>query len=1095
MKKRILSFLVVLVMAIGFLPTAAFAIEVYESGDWVYFVDGDYVKINNYRGTDANVVVPAVIDGLNITHIHSCAFYNNDYIESVTISDGIEYIGSSAFSDCELLNEVIIPSSVTHIGDMSLSHCPSLTQIEIPYGVEFVGYAAFYNTPIETIVFPESVTRLGANLFQDSTTLKTVYLPRSVTDIGNYAFSGCDNITKVYYAGNRIEYFNLSNTPECENVEYAITHYTFDINDTITAEINEQTGKLVITGSGVVTASIPYYLNDLVTDIEISQGITALDREAFRYFRSLKTITLPATITSIGTDAFEYTSKLERVDFGGTLEQYNAIEIGEYNGYFTSADTYCDGVHIHYFDDDTDPTCNGCDYMREKLPTASGSCGDDVAWAFDADTGTLTISGTGYMYHLFTSPWEQYKSQITTVVINEGVTSIGGYAFSYCSSLTSINIPDSVTSIGDSAFRGCSGLTSITIPEGVTLVDRDAFNGCSGLTSIIIPEGVTSIGYYAFFECRGLESITIPSSVTSIGQMAFYGCYNIKKVHITSIETWLKINFNSMSDNPLYNGADLYLNNSLVTEVIVPESITEIKNNAFSGCESLTSITIPDSVTSIGNGAFCECSSLESITIPEGVTSIGNMTFYNCSSLTSITIPSSLTSIGYIAFEGCFKIKKVFISNIEAWLKINFDTLASNPLCSGGVNLYLNNTLVTKVVVPESITEINDCAFYGCSSLASITIPNSVTSIGEWAFDECSSLKKIALSTGMTMIEGRTFSGSGIKVLYLPKEITLIKGGAFNNTNINYVYYSGTEADRENLKITSNNDSLENATWVYNATGLPACEYTNNCDSQCNLCGETRQVEGHKYTNACDTSCNVCGASRTTTHSFGAYIYNNNATTSADGTKTRTCSVCGHSETVVEVGSKLPAIQDTTKIFTDVAKDWYTQYVDYAYSYGIFKGNEDGTFKPLANITRAEFVQVLANITNINTSNKAVVTKFLDVKAGDWFAPAVKWANDNGIVAGYGAEFKPQNNITREQMCVMIVNYAKYRGIALSVVEARETFADDYAISSWAKDAVYACQMADIVNGKGGGRFDPAGTGLRAEASVIFTKFHQSYLR
>ena len=189
-------------------------------------------------------------------------------------------------------------------------------------------------------------------------------------------------------------------------------------------------------------------------------------------------------------------------------------------------------------------------------------------------------------------------------------------------------------------------------------------------------------------------------------------------------------------------------------------------------------------------------------------------------------------------------------------------------------------------------------------------------------------------------------------------------------------------------------------------------------------------------------------------------------------------------------------IVDTTAIFSDVVQDWYTSYVNYAYTYSIFKGNEDGTFKPLSNITRAEFVQVLANITGVDTSNKQLITKFVDAKPGDWFTPAVKWANENGIVAGKNAtQFGPEENITREQMCVMIVNYAKFKGITLKAVEAKEAFVDDAAISSWAKDAVYACQMADIVNGKGGGRFDPAGTGLRAEASVIFTKFHQSYLR
>ncbi len=281
---------------------------------------------------------------------------------------------------------------------------------------------------------------------------------------------------------------------------------------------------------------------------------------------------------------------------------------------------------------------------------------------------------------------------------------------------------------------------------------------------------------------------------------------------------------------------------------------------------------------------------------------------------------------------------------------------------------------------------------------------------------------------------------------------------------------------------------------VWSKNTVHTCEFSNyiyNNDATC-------------INNGTETATCSCGKtntkekanSATGNHYWGEYISNKNATETADGTKTRTCAVCGHSETAVDVGSKLPAIKDTTAIFTDVAQDWYTTFVNYAYTYGIFKGNEDGTFKPLSNITRAEFVQVLANITGVDTSNKAVVTKFSDVRAGDWFAPAVKWANDNGIVAGkYANQFAPEENITREQMCVMIVNYAKYRGITLAVVEAKEAFADDWAISSWAKDAVYACQMADIVNGKGEGRFDPQGTGLRAEASVIFTKFHQNYLK
>ena len=177
------------------------------------------------------------------------------------------------------------------------------------------------------------------------------------------------------------------------------------------------------------------------------------------------------------------------------------------------------------------------------------------------------------------------------------------------------------------------------------------------------------------------------------------------------------------------------------------------------------------------------------------------------------------------------------------------------------------------------------------------------------------------------------------------------------------------------------------------------------------------------------------------------------------------------------------------------AKKWYKKYVDYSVTYDIFTGTSSDIFSPDMNMTRAQFVQVLANLSKVDTSNKKVTTNFKDVKSGDWFAPAVKWASDNGIVAGKSAtSFDPNANVTREQMCVMLVNYAKFKGITLKAVESKASFGDDAKISKWAKNAVYTCQMADIVNGKGANTFDPQGTGTRAEASVIFTKFHTDYL-
>ncbi len=235
-----------------------------------------------------------------------------------------------------------------------------------------------------------------------------------------------------------------------------------------------------------------------------------------------------------------------------------------------------------------------------------------------------------------------------------------------------------------------------------------------------------------------------------------------------------------------------------------------------------------------------------------------------------------------------------------------------------------------------------------------------------------------------------------------------------------------------------------------------------------------------------------------TGHKYGEYVYNKDATESSDGTKTRTCTVCGKKETIVAEGTKLEKeLVDTSKLFSDIkAKAWYKPYIDYAVSYGIINGTGNGKMEPNRIMTRAEFVQVLSNLAGVNTSNKKVNAGFKDVKSGAWYAPAVKWASENAVVNGTGGgKFSPNAKITREQMCTMMVRYVEnYLDLTLEEKNAKQTFSDDREISSWAKSAVYKCQMAGLVNGVSADRFAPLNQADRASVATIMSRFHQEYV-
>ena len=600
-------------------------------------------------------------------------------VKSLVIGDGVTSVGNFAFNGCSSLTSVTFPNSVTSIGASAFSGCSGLTSITIPDGVTSIGRVAFsYCSGLTTITLPDSLNSIDSNAFSGCSSLTSITLPESLISICGYAFEGCSGLTSVTLPEG-VTSIGAHAFYGCSGLTSII------IPDSVTS-----IGMYAFYGCSSLTGiTLPanltsiedgtFYECSVLASITIPEGVTSIWDEAFMGCIGLTSITFPQSVTTIGEFAFVGCNALTDVYYGGTEAQKNEL-VG--NGWSTSTEN--------------DPFYNATWHYAGPAVVASGECGaegDNLTWTL-YDNGELSISGEGDMADYYNSqktvPWYSQRSDIRSVAIGDGVTSVGDFAFYECRSLTSITIPESVASIGRGSFYGCRSLTSITLPEGVTSIGRGSFADCSNLTSITLPESLTSIDYGAFSNCSSLTSITLPESVTSIGDRAFEYCSGLTSITIPESVTSI--------------GNEAFQMCSGLTSITLPAGLTSIGGYAFQMCSGLTSITLPAGLTNIGGRAFSGCSGLTSVTIPEGLTSIGNA-FFSCSNLTSITLPDSLTSIDYDAFSNC--------------------------------------SSLTSITLPESVTSIGDRAFEYCSGLTSITIPESVTSIGVNAFDSCGALTDV----------------------------------------------------------------------------------------------------------------------------------------------------------------------------------------------------------------------------------------------------------------------------------------------------------------------------------------------------------------
>lgn len=740
--------------------------------------DNDFIPGNNIS-TDVNIPEKAIFNG-------------NEY-SVVEIGDyGFVYGKMNAFS---------IPNTVTKIGKYAFSNCKNLTNLKLSESLEYIGEQAFQSCQgLTSIILPESVKTIEAVAFNNCNHLESVELPASITFFGNDTFFSCTSITSVKYtaskpvAGNEYMFsaYNKATLfmpnakledieatiPWCkfkrifasdgsivedlvEGDDFQYEGFWYTVTDAVSKKCMTKAGRQIGIGEPGNKVEgdiiIPYFVSDGKYDYTVTTigdlGFCTTD---------ITSISLPESVTLIGERAFLNCSKLNTISLGDSTKI-----IGQY------------------------AFSNCSDLKAIILPESLTFLGYG---AFTLCTSLTSVSVPESITEL--KPYVfSHCEKLVSVSLPQSLTIIGGYSFEYCSNLESIDIPSNVGLIGSYAFQGCNKITSITLPSTLYMIENAAFIGCNRLESVeylasepisapsavfhetayanatlstpnatlaevqattpwnlfkrilasngsaapVLSEGddflyngiwytvinsdnltvttkegdyndgepisgnwvsgditipsiasdgandytVIQIGRYSFCNNTELTAISIPESVTSIETDAFNNCSSLTKAQFESLEALSKIQFRSSSSNPLYLAHHLYFEDEEVTEVVIPESISAIKAFTFTGGSNLNSVTLHDKLTSIGVATFDGCSKLTSMTLPESLFSVGSVAFSNCTSLASINLPEKLTYIGELAFMNC-------------------------------------NSL-TSITIPADVIAIGTSAFAYCNSLSDIT--------------------------------------------------------------------------------------------------------------------------------------------------------------------------------------------------------------------------------------------------------------------------------------------------------------------------------------------------------------------------------------
>lgn len=584
---------------------------------------------------------------------------------------------------------------------------------------KIVSYTVTYNSNKPSSAGTSVLTGSTANSEHTYNVAKT--LTTNGYTLEGWTFNGWNTTSNgggTSYSNNQ-SVTNLSSTQGATVILYAQwTQATANLN-----YIWSETLKgYIVSGGGATSAT-----SITIPESHGGGAVVAIADGAFRGYTSLKSISIPNSIKSIGKEAFYGCTSLTGI-------------------------TIPSGVTI--IGNDTFINCTSLtDISILGNVTIIGDRAFDHCTSLKAITIPYSVISIGV--NAF-----DYCTTLKNISVPNSVNSIGNYAFAHCISITSVTLSNNITAIADSTFDGCTSLTTITIPINVTTIGESAFVNCTSLKSILIPTKVTEIKNNAFASCTLLSNIIIPSNVTNMGSDIFDECDSLTIYAAATSKPAEWSDYWNSSGRPCNwgiiigtgatyiesSGAQYVLEGGIVkltryigtastfsipTTTILGFNVTVIDTYAFADCASLTSITIPNNITKIGNNAFVNCTSLKSIAIHNLVTEIGKSAFAGCTSLATVTISDTAPN-----YSGITKIEDSVFANCTSLTSI---TLPAS-LQSIGISAFENCKALTNIKISGNLISIGDNSFKNCALLTSITLPASLQSIGNNAFIGCKSL-------------------------------------------------------------------------------------------------------------------------------------------------------------------------------------------------------------------------------------------------------------------------------------------------------------------------------------------------------------------